>query len=100
MQFILMNKINAQEIYENGISHLNIGTGEDLSISELAGLIKKIVGFEGKIIYDTTKPDGTPRKLLDVSRIHELGWKHTTSLGEGIGKTYEWYKKNQERFRK
>ncbi len=86
-----MNKIDAEDIYEKGISHINIGTDEDLSISELAELIKKIVGYEGKIVYDTTKPDGTPRKLLDVTRLHELGWKHKTSLEEGIRMMYEWF---------
>ena len=94
--YFLMNNINAKDIYEQGITHLNIGTGEDLSIAELADLIKKIIGFEGEIVYDTTKPDGTPRKLLDVSRIHDLGWHHKTELGEGIRKAYEWFLKNQE----
>ena len=60
--------------------------------------LKKVVGFKGEIKYDTTKPDGTPRKLLDVTRLHELGWKHKTSLEEGIAKAYEWYKENEERF--
>jgi len=94
--FFLMNKIEAKDIYEQSITHLNIGTGEDLSIAELADLIKKIVGFKGEIVYDTTKPDGTPRKLLDVSRIHDLGWHHKTELEEGIRKAYEWFLKNQE----
>ncbi|HXX81570.1 MAG TPA: hypothetical protein VEI46_08470, partial [Thermodesulfovibrionales bacterium] len=59
--------------------------------AELAALIKEIVGYEGDIIYDTLKPDGTPRKLLDVSRLHSLGWEAKTGLREGIAKTYEWY---------
>jgi GDP-L-fucose synthase len=97
--YFLMNKIDAKDIYEQGITHLNIGTGEDLTIAELAELIKNIVGFEGEIVYDTSKPDGTPRKLLDVSRIHNLGWKHRTSLEEGIRKTYEWFvSKNSQQF--
>ncbi|MBP9123758.1 MAG: GDP-L-fucose synthase, partial [Ignavibacteriaceae bacterium] len=75
-----------------GITHLNVGTGEDLMISELATLIAQITGFKGKIEYDTTKPDGTPRKIMDVSRINNLGWKHKTSLEEGIKLTYNWYK--------
>lgn len=75
--------------------HLNIGTGEDLSIHELALIIKEVVGYEGKISYDTSKPDGTPRKLLDVSKLHQSGWKHKTSLKAGITCVYEWYlKKN------
>lgn len=94
--YFLMNKIDAKDIYKEGISHLNIGTGEDITISELAELIKKIIGYQGEIIYDTTKPDGTPRKLLDVTRINNLGWKHKTSLEEGIKKTYEWFISNRK----
>ena len=67
---------------------LNIGTGEDLTIRELAELIKNIVDYNGEITWDTTKPDGTPRKLMDVSKAHSLGWKHEVSLEEGIKKTY------------
>jgi GDP-L-fucose synthase len=89
----LMENINANDLYEKGISQLNIGTGEDLSISELAGLISSIVGFKGEIEYDSSKPDGTPRKLMDVSRINKLGWKYKTPLKEGIEKTYEWFLK-------
>ncbi len=91
IRFSLEN-IDAKDLYENGITHLNVGTGEDLMISELATLIAQITGFKGKIEYDTTKPDGTPRKIMDVSRINNLGWKHKTSLEEGIKLTYEWYK--------
>jgi GDP-L-fucose synthase len=71
--------------------HLNIGTGEDIEIRELAEIIKKVVGYEGEIVNDTTKPDGTPRKLLDVTRLHNLGWKHKVELEEGIRTVYEWY---------
>jgi GDP-L-fucose synthase len=67
---------------------INIGTGHDLSIKDLALLIKKIVGFEGEIKFDTSKPDGTPRKLMDVSKLHSLGWKHTIELAEGIELAY------------
>lgn len=84
----LMNNYDNSEI-------LNVGTGEDLSILELANLIKDIVGYEGSVVWDSSKPDGTPRKLLDVSKIHSLGWKHSTSLREGIKRTYDWYKANQ-----
>lgn len=87
----LMEKINAGDIYNKNITHLNIGTGKDISISDLALLISDIIGFKGKIEYDTTKPDGTPRKLMDVTRINELGWKYKTELRQGIEKTYEWY---------
>ncbi|SFV30687.1 GDP-L-fucose synthase [Thermoflavifilum thermophilum] len=68
---------------------INIGTGEDISIAELAELIRTIVGYKGRIVYDTSKPDGTPRKLLDVSRLHAMGWHHQTSLEEGIRRVYE-----------
>lgn len=70
---------------------INIGTGTDQSIKELAALVCKVVGYKGDIKWDTSKPDGTPRKLLDVSKISELGWKAKTSLIEGINKTYNWY---------
>ncbi len=90
----LMENIEAPDIYEKGISHINIGAGEDLTINELAHIVADIIGFKGSIEYDTTKPDGTPRKLMDVSRINELGWKYSTNLKEGIEKTYEWFKSN------
>lgn len=67
---------------------LNIGTGEDRTIKDLAEMIKNIIGYNGKVIWDTTKPDGTPRKLMDVSKAHSLGWKHEIDLEEGIKKTY------------
>lgn len=73
---------------------INIGTGEDLEIGELALLIKKIVGYEGEIKHDLSKPDGTPRKLMDVSKLHKLGWKASISLEEGIRKVYEDFKKD------
>jgi len=73
---------------------VNIGTGEDVAIRELAEIIKKIVGFQGEIVNDTTKPDGTPRKLLDVSKLHNLGWKHKTDLKDGIKSTYQWFLAN------
>ena len=74
--------------------HINVGTGEDLSIGELAETVKRIVHPAATIIYDTSKPDGTPRKLLDVSRLHALGWRHRMSLGEGIEHTYNWFLAN------
>jgi GDP-L-fucose synthase len=75
----------------DGSEIVNIGVGEDISIGDLAALVKEVVGFRGDIVYDSSKPDGTPRKLLDVSRLHSLGWKAKTDLSEGIRKTYEWY---------
>ena len=68
---------------------VNIGTGEDVTIRELAETVARVVGFDGKLVFDTTKPDGTPRKLLDVSRLHSLGWHHTTDLEQGIRRTWE-----------
>ena len=76
------------------LSHINIGSAEEISIRELAELIKSIVGFEGKIVFDTSKPDGPPRKFIDSSRISGLGWNPKTDLFEGITKTYDWLKKN------
>jgi GDP-L-fucose synthase len=83
------------ENYDDEIA-INVGVGEDVSIKELAETIKRIVGFEGSIEWDSSKPDGTPRKLLDVSRLTDLGWKAKISLEDGIRSTYEWYKANQK----
>ncbi len=74
----------------------NVGTGEDLTIKELAIIIQKIVGHHGQIIWDSSKPDGTPRKLLNVSKIHALGWKHSIELEQGILKTYSWFLENRD----
>ena len=92
----LTENIDANDLYEKDISHINIGSGKDITIDDLAKLIAEIVGFEGKIIHDATKPDGTPRKLMDVSRINQLGWKYKTELREGLIKTYKWFKDNME----
>lgn len=70
---------------------VNVGTGEDLTIAELAQLVKETVGFEGELVFDSTKPDGTPRKLLDVSRLQATGWRHSIPLAEGLRQTYDWY---------
>ncbi len=75
----------------DGSDIVNIGTGEDISIKELAEAIKSLTGFEGEISWNTSQPDGTPRKLLDVTRLHSFGWKHSTSLQEGLQKTYKNY---------
>lgn len=71
--------------------HVNVGTGEDVEIGELARIIKRVVGYEGEIVHDLTKPDGTPRKLLNVDLLHGTGWKHKVELEDGITKVYEWY---------
>jgi GDP-L-fucose synthase len=75
----------------DGFDHINVGTGEDLSIRELAELIAGIVHPGARLVFDTEKPDGTPRKLLDVSRLHELGWRHSIALRDGLATTYEWF---------
>ena len=85
--FLMMN-------YNDGET-INIGTGEDVTIKELAETIKEIVGFSGNLVFDATKPDGTPRKLLDVSKINNLGWKHEVSLKEGIQKTLHWIEEHK-----
>ena len=73
---------------------VNVGTGVDVTIRELAELICDVVGFNGKLAWDKTKPDGTPRKLLDVSKLRGLGWSPTTPLRDGIARTYDWFLKN------
>jgi len=83
----LMENYDASDVGE----FVNIGVGEDVTIRDLAGLIRDIVGYEGEIVYDTTKPDGTPQKLLDVSRLRKLGWEARISLEDGIKQAYEWY---------
>lgn len=79
----------------NQESHVNVGTGEDVSIAELSNIIKQIVGYQGKIVNDLSKPDGTPRKLLDVSLLNSTGWKHKTSLQQGIEMVYKWFLENK-----
>jgi len=76
------------------LSHINIGTGMDITIREMAETMKQVVGFKGRLIFDTAKPDGSPRKLIDVTRLSDLGWEYTTKLKEGLEKTYKWYLSN------
>lgn len=78
---------------------INVGSGQEVSIAELAHAVVDVVGFGGELVFDTTKPDGTPRKLLDNSRIHELGWRAQTSLHDGLRATYEWYVANEDHLR-
>ena len=87
----VMNQVQARDLYGQGVTHLNVGSGKDISIAALAEAIKEIVGFKGAIAYDADKPDGTPRKLLDVSRLTKLGWQPKIDLQEGIAATYEWF---------
>ena len=81
------------------LSHINVGTGVDCTIRELAQTIAKVVGYKGRVVFDASKPDGTPRKLLDVTRLHQLGWYHEISLEAGLASTYQWFLENQDRFR-
>ncbi|WNZ27437.1 GDP-L-fucose synthase [Leptolyngbya sp. NK1-12] len=83
----------------NSAGFINVGTGEEISIKELALTIKAVVGYSGEIKFDPSKPDGTPRKLLDTSKINSLGWRAKTSLKEGIEKTYEWFTKHHDQVR-
>ncbi|WP_336803716.1 GDP-L-fucose synthase [Erwinia aphidicola] len=93
-----------QEIYNANtnplLSHINVGTGEDCTIRELALTMAKVVGFEGNVVFDASKPDGTPRKLMDVQRLTKMGWKYSISLQDGLQKTYEWFLVSQDDFRK
>ena len=76
------------------LSHINVGSGDEVSIGELAGLVGKVVGFEGRIEFDPTKPDGTPRKLLDSSLLNRLGWKPAINLEDGLRSAYRWFVEN------
>lgn len=82
------------------LSHINVGTGVDCTIREMAETMAKVVGFKGDVIFDSTKPDGTPRKLMDVTRLADLGWQYKISLEQGLTHTYEWFLANQDNFRK
>lgn len=82
------------------LSHINVGTGVDCTIREMAETMAKVVGFEGNVVFDSTKPDGTPRKLMDVSRLVALGWRYQVNLEQGLTKTYQWFLANQDSFRK
>ncbi len=82
------------------LSHINVGTGIDCTIKELTETVAKVVGYTGKIVWDTTKPDGTPRKLMDVNRLKALGWQYSIELEQGLMQTYVWFLENQDSFRK
>jgi GDP-L-fucose synthase len=87
---------NTQEM----LSHINVGTGVDCTIRELVETVAKVVGFEGSIAFDATKPDGAPRKLMDVSRLKDLGWQYSIDLEQGLANSYKWFLDNQDNFRK
>ena len=81
------------------MSHINVGTGVDCTIRELAETMKQVVGFEGELVFDSSKPDGTPRKLMDVSRLENMGWKASISLADGLAMTYQWFLNNASELR-
>jgi GDP-L-fucose synthase len=81
------------------LSHINVGSGVDCTIRELAETMAKVTGFNGRLVFDSSKPDGTPRKLMDVSRLKSLGWQSSISLEDGLRDTYDWFRRNQNKFR-
>ena len=87
----LMEQLNADKLFDKGISHINIGSGEEISIEGLAMKIKKIIGFNGGLIFNKDKPDGMPRKLLDISVLNNLGWKSSIPLSDGLESVYSWF---------
>ena len=103
-EFLFVDDMAAAVVFalENKLPHYlyNVGTGEDLTIKELAKTIQKITGHQGEIIWDSSKPDGTPRKLMDISKMHALGWKHQVELEEGIQRTYDWFVENVKNVKK
>ncbi|WP_284450358.1 GDP-L-fucose synthase [Spongiibacter tropicus] len=94
-----LDKSTYEENTSAMLSHINVGTGVDCTIAELAETLADVIGFDGEVVYDSTKPDGTPRKLMDVSRLKAMGWQAKTSLKEGLSSTYTWFLNNQDRFR-
>ena len=90
--FVLeLDEVTYQANTQPMLSHINVGTGVDVTIREMAETMKEVVGFKGKLTFDTTKPDGAPRKLIDVTRLENMGWKYSVDLRKGIEKTYDWY---------
>mgnify|MGYP003457562688 CR=1 FL=1 len=89
--FVMENKLE-ESLY-------NVGTGDDLSLKELALLVQKVIGHQGEIIWDTSKPDGTPRKVMEVSKLKKMGWSPKITLEQGIEETYQWFLENREEIR-
>ena len=83
----------------NGERHVNIGTGKEITIKELAETVQRVVGYQGEIVWNGDMPDGMPRKLTDVSKLHALGWKHKIELEDGIKLAYQWFRENVEKAR-
>ncbi|EMM0233372.1 GDP-L-fucose synthase [Providencia rettgeri] len=94
-----LDKETYQENTQPMLSHINVGTGVDCTIREMAETMAKVVGFTGNITFDSSKPDGTPRKLMNVSRLKDLGWSYSVDLESGLTQTYQWFLKNQQKFR-
>ncbi|WP_019615906.1 GDP-L-fucose synthase [Psychromonas ossibalaenae] len=95
-----LDKVIYDENTEPMLSHINVGTGVDCTIRELVETVAKVIGFEGEVKFDTTKPDGAPRKLMNINRLESLGWKHSISLKDGLELAYKWFLDNQDQFRK
>jgi GDP-L-fucose synthase len=95
----ILEKVDAQDLYSQNISQINIGSGQEITIAELAQKIAKTVGYNGEIKFDLSKPDGTLRKLLDSSRLNKLGYKPQISIDEGLKSTYNWYLNNQDKLK-
>ena len=93
---LLLKNLEASDLEKNGITHINVGSGIDQTIQELADTIRDVVGFEGQVIFDKTKPNGTPEKLLDITVLSKMGWKPSKSLKDGLEKTYNWVKEQAE----
>ncbi|WP_417762093.1 GDP-L-fucose synthase [Shewanella sp.] len=94
-----LDEATYQQHTEPMLSHINVGTGIDCTIRELVETVAKVIGYQGAIVFDSSKPDGTPRKLMDVSRLKSLGWQACVTLEEGLTKTYKWFLENQDSFR-
>ena len=99
LHVIGLSKQQYQSTSQPMLSHLNVGTGVDVSIKELAETIQQVVDYQGEIIWDICMPDGAPRKLMDVSKINELGWQAKITLPEGLVDTYKWFIDNQHKFK-
>jgi len=95
-----LDKTLYQSHTEPMLSHINVGCGSDISIKQLAGLVAKVVGFQGEIVFDPNQPDGTPKKLMDVSRLHAMGWRESIDLETGLSSTYDWFLSEQTTFRR
>lgn len=94
-----LNKETYQANTQEMLSHINVGTGVDCTIRELVETVAKVVGYEGSISFDATKPDGAPRKLMNVNRLKDLGWEYSISLEQGLAQSYQWFLDNQDNFR-